>query len=287
MIKLKINPSQQISQTQKLSYYQRFELDILQMTSSELRSIIQEELESNPLLEQDMQYETGHIQKEPNNFELLLNYVIKEQTLSEYLHDQIRWYSGEIHADLAYFIADMLDSNGYLRYSNENLLKYFPMYNENDIEDTIHIIQSMEPSGIAARNLSECLLLQLHEDSNSLTDIAKQIIMYHLPDVAANRLSTISNNISVSIELVQKAVDLIKSLDPKPGSKFSNTSSYLYPDFFCYVEDENIYIELMNETYGLYTVSLEDQFNNDSLKHYKNWYQKAHHLISAIKKRAL
>ena len=152
-MKHKIDSRQILKQRQNLSYHQRYELDILEISNMELQEAIQNELESNPCLEQDMSYETGHIQKEETNFELLLNYVVKEKTLSEELYDQIRWCNYSIHTDLAYFIADMLDSNGYLTYKNEELLKYFPQYDESDVEETIKVLQMMEPRGIAARSL--------------------------------------------------------------------------------------------------------------------------------------
>ena len=170
-----IDSRQILYQKQQLSYHQRFELDVLEISSMDLNEMIQKELESNPFLEQDMCLETGHIRKEETNFELLLNYVVKEKTLSEELHEQVRWYDKDLHIDLAIFITDMLDSNGYLNYTNKELLKYFPQYDTQEVEKTIKIIQTMEPAGVAARSLSECLLIQLSKMEGTIAEIAKRI----------------------------------------------------------------------------------------------------------------
>lgn len=280
-MKHKIDSRQILKQRQNLSYHQRYELDILEISNMELQEAIQNELESNPCLEQDMSYETGHIQKEETNFELLLNYVVKEKTLSEELYDQIRWCNYSIHTDLAYFIADMLDSNGYLTYKNEELLKYFPQYDESDVEETIKVLQMMEPRGIAARSLSECLLIQLSSKEGYVVDIARHIVRDHLEEVASNHVSFLAKQMKTSLTTIQDAINLIKSLDPKPGARFSNTASYLKPDLYCYIENGEIHLELMNETYGLY---LSD-FPKMDRKEYRIWNRNALNLISAIKKR--
>ena len=241
-MKLKITSNQKQLQKQTLSYRQRLEIELLESSNQDLMRKIQEELESNPLLEQDMAFETGYIRKEKPNFELLLNYVVKEKTLSEVLHDQIRLINKPFHRDLAFFISDMLDSNGYLNYSNTELLKYFPQYSEKDLESTLQIIQTLEPLGVGAHNLSECLLIQLKDQTDTSGNLAKEIIKNHLHDLANHRLDQISKATNTNLKQIQAAIDLIQSLNPKPGSSYSNTASYLCPDIYCYVEDNEIYI---------------------------------------------
>lgn len=276
-----IDSRQILYQKQQLSYHQRFELDVLEISSMDLNEMIQKELESNPFLEQDMCFETGHIRKEETNFELLLNYVVKEKTLSEELHEQVRWYDKDLHIDLAIFITDMLDSNGYLNYTNKELLKYFPQYDTQEVEKTIKIIQTMEPAGVAARSLSECLLIQLSKMEGTIAEIAKRIADGYLEEVALNHIDLLAKQINTTTANIQRAFDLIKSLDPKPGSKYSNTASYLYPDLFCFIEDNKIHLELMNETYGLHVNKLP----KTDYEECRSWYRNATNLVSAIKKR--
>ena len=281
-MKLKITSNQKQLQKQTLSYRQRLEIELLESSNQDLMRKIQEELESNPFLEQDMAFETGHIRKEKPNFELLLNYVVKEKTLSEVLHDQIRLINKPFHRDLAFFISDMLDSNGYLNYSNTELLKYFPQYSEKDLETTLQIIQTLEPLGVGAHNLSECLLIQLKDQTDTSGNLAKEIIKNHLHDLANHRLDQISKATNANLKQIQAAIDLIQSLNPKPGSSYSNTASYLYPDIYCYVEDNEIYIEMMNETYGLHIVSLNTESKDKNIRQWKN---NANALLRAIEKR--
>ena len=279
MAKLEIKTTQNIKQKQVMSYHQRFELEVLELSNQDLIKMIQSELESNPLLGQDSNLETGRIQKEDSNFELLMNYVVEEETLSEHLQKQIRLLNQDINIDLAFFVADMLDSNGYLNYSNQELLKYFPQYNENDLEKTIQIIHNLDPLGCAARNVKECLLSQT-SDVNT-----QKIIKSFLPDVALNHLSNISKQLNIPLNEVQKSIDHLKTLNPKPGSNFCNTSLYLSPDIYCYVENQEICIELMNETYGLYRIPLSLSNTEKKTKQYALWDNKLNNLLLAIKKR--
>lgn len=279
MAKLEIKTTQNIKQKQVMSYHQRFELEVLELSNQDLIKMIQSELENNPLLGQDSNLETGRIQKENSNFELLMNYVVEEETLSEHLQKQIRLLNQDINIDLAFFVADMLDSNGYLNYSGQELLKYFPQYNENDLEKTIQIIHNLDPLGCAARNVKECLLSQT-SDVNT-----QKIIKGFLPDVALNHLSNISKQLNIPLNEVQKSIDHLKTLNPKPGSNFCNTSLYLSPDIYCYVESQEICIELMNETYGLYRIPLSLSNTEKKTKQYALWDNKLNNLLLAIKKR--
>ena len=202
-MKMKQEMRPTLKQKQVLTMKQQQDLKILSFSSSELQTYIEEQVESNPLLEQDIQYETGYIQKCERNFELMMNYVIQEQTLSEVLQEQIHQYNKPLFVDLAVFLADLLDDNGYLPYSNKAIQRYFPQYSYDDIEETINILQSFEPSGVGARNLQECLLIQLANLAHPYAKLAILLVNEYLSELAQLNLTFLAKKLDVSITDIQ------------------------------------------------------------------------------------
>ena len=94
-------------------------------------------------------------------------------------------------------------------------------------------IQQMDPPGVGARNLRECLLLQLRRDRDS-DPVTERIIEHYLPEVAKNHLSQIARKLKVPLDRVFAAVEQIRSLDPRPGSAFEGGEQPIYvrPDAF-------------------------------------------------------
>ncbi len=116
---------------------------------------------------------------------------------------------------------------GYLAYPLEEIVE--PMETPVSIEqanDALNIIQSMEPLGVGARNLKECLLLQL-DKRDSDYNIAKELISNHLEDVETKKYKLIAKKLGYNLELIKKVIEFIKTLNPKPGS-FFNTDRIPY-----------------------------------------------------------
>ena len=171
-MKLETRVLQTMTQQQKLSLRQQQDLKILEMNTQDLHKRIEEELETNPMLEFDESYETGIITKWEDPFSLVLNYVTNEKTLTDVLQEQIDLYPHKIIKELAEFIIQSLDDNGYLTISNKEIQQAFQNYSLDDIEDTIQTIQTFEPLGVCARNLQECILIQLCTQNTSTAKLA-------------------------------------------------------------------------------------------------------------------
>lgn len=285
-MKAKQNLIPKVKQTQTITTRQLQDLKILEFSNYELQQYIENELESNPLLEQDFSYEDGYISKCECNFELMLNYIVQEESLQNVVQQQIHCYSKPIHIDLADFLSNLLNDNGYLTYSNKDIQKYFPQYTIDDIEDTINILQTFEPCGIFARNLQECLLIQLTSINQKHSTLAILLVNDFLEDIASNNLDKIANCLHTDINDIKDAIKLIKSLNPKPGSNYASSSIYLYPDIFISIEDHEINIELFRNNFGLHLNSLDFLSHYDETKKYlKQEKTKAEHLLSSIQKR--
>lgn len=285
-MKLETRVLQTMTQQQKLSLRQQQDLKILEMNTQDLHKRIEEELETNPMLEFDESYETGIITKWEDPFSLVLNYVTNEKTLTDVLQEQIDLYPHKIIKELAEFIIQSLDDNGYLTISNKEIQQAFQNYSLDDIEDTIQTIQTFEPLGVCARNLQECILIQLCTQNTSTAKLAICLVNDYLQEIAENKLPQIAQNLFLPLEDIVKAVELIRSMNPKPGEIYAKTSNYIVPDIQISVEQDEIHIYLLRKTYGLhipsYTIEENDSQTNQYIQQQK---KQAEQLLSSIHKR--
>ncbi len=148
----------------------------------------------------------------------------------ESLHDHLLHQLGELdlHPDvreIAERIVSCLDSQdgGYFRSSLEDLL---PPHADRErlklAREALNVVQSLDPPGIAARDLRECLLLQLTPDMPYYEEL-KTIITSHLEDLRDNRLPQIKRKTGYSIEHIQATWDELRKLNPKPAAGFAET----------------------------------------------------------------
>src|ERR1700737_3603940 len=131
-----------------------------------------------------------------------------------------------------------LDENGYLTASMEELAQQ-DKYSQDDLDDALGVVQDFDPIGVGARDLRECLLLQLKAfDPQNI--LAQQIVSEHLKQVQSNQLKEIARALNRPIEVVKRALDVIKKLDPRPGLRYNKTEPRLVePDvYFRKVDDQ-------------------------------------------------
>ena len=122
---------------------------------------------------------------------------------------------------LANLIIDALDDDGFLRLPLEDVAALVPGAPPGEIETALRIVQTLEPSGIAARDLGECLALQLEAMARDTPgrDIALEVVQNRLSMMAARDNTRLLDALGCSEEELRLAMELIRSLDPRPGSK--------------------------------------------------------------------
>ncbi|MBY0456926.1 MAG: RNA polymerase factor sigma-54 [Gemmataceae bacterium] len=181
--------------------------------------------------------------------EAMANMPDRPPSLQDYLADQI----GELELDeserrLARHICSFVDRTGYLgarERANEDDIKdtfrtvtldeiaatYDELVAAEDVEETlVHVVQKLDPPGVGARDLKECLLLQVPPDA-PLREAVRVLIRDHLEDMAYNRIPVIQKVTKLDITTIQDAIEAIHHLDPKPGLKFSDSGTqYVMPD---------------------------------------------------------
>lgn len=181
------------------------------------------------------------------------NTPARSESLQEHLTGQLALVDlpGDMRA-LCETIIYSLDNNGYLLYPLEELVGGRGDANGAQIqraqmEEALKRVQALEPRGVGCRNLQECLLLQMPADAAN--ELPRRIIEHHLDDLRLNRLPRIAKETGRSLEEVKAAVTFISSLNPRPGSEFSNTQlHYVVPDV------------LLEEVDGRYEIRLEDNY---------------------------
>jgi RNA polymerase sigma-54 factor len=205
-----------------------------------------EEVNWEALLEEQFDqssYNTERTEYDPNwevDREPQENRITVARSLVQQLYDQLALTDLSVaDREIGEFIIGNLDDRGYLACSTEELAQSLQVP-AADVERVLVAIQTFDPPGIAARDLQECLLiqLQLREDENK--DLALQVVRSHMEDLTKRRFTRITRTLGISLEELRGAIELIQSLQPHPGS-FRNSDynglltldtevSYITPD---------------------------------------------------------
>lgn len=165
-----------------------------------------------------------------------LDMMAVETSLTTHLHGQLNVLplSGRDLA-LARTIVESLDDDGYLRTPLEELIVVAaqdPLPDLQEMQFALKLVQSLDPAGVAARDVGECLLLQLPAiDCPDTRALAQAIVSDHLPALAARDVATLARQLGESPARVEAVCDRIRRLDPRPGWRFGSSHvAYVVPD---------------------------------------------------------
>ena len=159
--------------------------------------------------------------------------------------------------EVAELIIGNIDENGYLRISDEEISELSKTGTEK-VKTALALVQSFDPPGIAARDVRECLQLQLRSMHLQGT-LAESLVINNLDLVGKRKYQQLSKEYHVSVEDILTAVKIIESLDPKPARKFSTTSAdYITPDVFILKADGAYQIVLNDE--GLPKIKINNYY---------------------------
>jgi len=173
-------------------------------------------------------------------------FVSKKPDLSEHLLWQLRLshVSDELRIAGEIVIGN-IDENGYLRATIEELSETSG-FSTDIIQKAIEVIQTFDPSGVGARDLKECLLLQVKYLGLKDT-LVERIITECLEDLEKKRYQNIAKKFNVSLDDVLHAVKIIQGFDPKPGRNYSSSEpTYVEPDVYV-IKDETDYRIILND----------------------------------------
>jgi len=154
--------------------------------------------------------------------DVMANMAERPQTLSDHLHGQISNYElTPAEREAADKVIYNLDANGYLPMPLEELADADgPPEQVAHLHKALAVVQSMEPAGVGARDLRECLLLQIRHDTPNARQL-RRLVGDHLEDLAGNRLPLISRKTGFSLEEIERLREQLHDFEPKPGATFT------------------------------------------------------------------
>ncbi len=287
---LHLKISQNLTMTPQLQQAIR----LLQLSTLELETEIQQVLDSNPMLEQDE--ETPDLdparEEQASNPDSGVSDALQADTMpdelpvdsswedvfdsgataysapdsdrdpleavtvsSASLHEHLYWQVemgnfSDTDRAIAYTVIDAIDEDGYLTSSADNIFRMLSGSLEielDEVEAVIHRIQQLDPVGVGARDLRECLLLQLRQFSDDTPWIgkARQLLNDYFGLLSSRDYNRLASKLQLSTDDLQQVIRLIQSLTPRPGAAYNNSEpEYIVPDVYVFRKDGRWQVEL-------------------------------------------
>ncbi len=261
-----IHQFQNLTMQQVLAPQLQQSLQILQAPTLELRNIVQQELQTNPVLEEEIgTFESEEQAKDDREFEeeferlakldeewrdymaqsvsyssrnpedeerrqFFFDSLASQETLQQHLLEQLNTAEvSKSQREAAELIVGNIDELGFLQSSLEEISQN-TTHSVPELQQMLDLVQTFHPVGVGARDLKDCLLIQLRRLGKQ-DSLEYQIVNGFLEDLGRRRFPEVARRLGVSVEQVQRAANFISTLDPKPGQIFSpDPNSYVLPD---------------------------------------------------------
>ena len=257
----------ELKQTQKLSPLQILTIKLLELPRQELEQRVRKELEENPVLDEEQPSETEVDEKprevslseykeddsipsyrlRPDNYNSrderpqYSTFSVKE-SFSQSLQEQLGYRDLTEHQyAVGSFIIGSLDDDGYLRRSIDSIVDDLSFRanvyaTEEDVLEMLGVIQEFEPAGVGARDLRECLLLQIRTLKRTPeVEIAEKILKNHFTEFTSKHFNKIMSRLNISEDQLRAAMAKIVKLNPLPGGQiddsYNDKAQQIVPDF--------------------------------------------------------
>ncbi len=228
--------------------------------------------------------------------EAMQNTAAPGKSLNETLHDQWAFVECEpIIAKAGDAIIDFIEETGYLLVDLEQIRPHVRQeVTAEQLAEALRLVQTLEPSGVGARNLAECMEIQLR-NSNRDAGLELELVTQHLKDIEMNRFPLVARKTGRSIEDIKEAIKVISRLDPRPGLQVGSAAPrYILPDVVVeYDEETDIYTARLtdgsspnlkiNTLYG--TMLKKGKIGSDAKEFLQNNMRSARWLIESIQQR--
>ena len=314
-------------------------IKLLELPTLQLEQRVKQEIEENPVLEEEQQ--TAEESTEDNGMpkEVSMEEYLKEaetpayksyvnnysrddkarqvvlfegMSMHEYLTEQLSYREmPQEQFEIARYIIGNIDDDGYLRLdlqsiSDDIAFNYGKEIDIPELEEGLRVVQSLEPPGVGARDIRECLLLQLERRSNltAAQVLAKRILENCFTEFTKKHFEKIMGRLGISEEQFRAAIEEIQRLSPKPGNLYNEggniASPYVIPDFILDERDGELMLRLnsynvpelkINRKYAdmirqmAHSSGNPSQEDKEALQFVKNKIDSAKWFISAIKQR--
>ena len=276
-----LNQKLQLKLSQKLSPQQIQLMKLIQLTTAELEQKIKNEIEENPALEQgneSLENDSNEFESDDNEGDIDVDEYLSDEpedlnqnyytnpeensnfqtksslSFHQFLDNQSKnLILKDSEKPLCEFLIGSIDESGYLRREIDDIIDDLAftqniIATKNEVISILEKIQDLDPPGVGARSLQECLLIQLKKKNNSKESVINsiKILENEFEMFSKKKFSKLSEKLNLSQEDLKESIEEISRLNPKPGgsitSEFSNNS--IVPDFILTIEDGNFIVEL-------------------------------------------
>ena len=284
-------------------------LNLLQIPIVDLDKRIEKEIEENPVIEEDdlEESENEKVYLSTNNQSndrktdfLVDNFTGNINTLSNHLQNQlIGSEKNEDELKVVKYLINSLDENGFLRRESTSIINDYYIINEIEIaedllNDALKTLKDLEPAGVGAKNLRECLIIQNNKSDFDNKLLIKNILENFYEAFTNKNFEKIIRELNIEKEQLSLVYNNVESLNPIPGAGFSknkDNTEYIIPDFSISNKDGNIDIKLNKVrrrkiNISSYYQKILDETNDEKTKDFlKQKLEQAKWFIESLEKR--
>ena len=272
--KLDIIEKQKLIQSLKLSQIMKLSINILKMSIIELNNFIEKEI-SNDL---DVSVELNYSNQEnyDDEKEAEINYLTDEKNFFQILEEQLSYFKIETKIkEICVFIINNLNKKGYLELSKIEIKDILEV-SDKELDEAFDVIHSLEPYGVGAYSLEECLKIQL-KVKNLIDDKLFLFIDNYLYLLADKKYDLIKEKLNINDEQLFTYIDIIKSLNPIPSRGYSlGKIKKIIPDISLETKKDEVFYEINRAS--IPQINVKDKIND-------KYYKKLNEIVSCIEKR--
>ena len=272
--KLGIIEKQKLIQSLKLSQIMKLSINILKMSITELNNFIEKEISKDLSVSVELNYSNQENYDDEKEAEI--NYLTDEKNFFQILEEQLSYFKIETKIkEICVFIINNLNKKGYLELSKIEIKDILEV-SDKELDEAFDVIYSLEPYGVGAYSLEECLKLQL-KVKNLIDDKLFLFIDNYLYLLADKKYDLIKEKLNINDEQLFTYIDIIKSLNPIPSRGYSvGKIKKIIPDIFLETKKDEVFYEINRAS--IPQINVKDKIND-------KYYKKLNEIVSCIEKR--
>ena len=272
--KLDIIEKQKLIQSLKLSQIMKLSINILKMSITELNNFIEKEISKDLSVSVELNYSNQENYDDEKEAEI--NYLTDEKNFFQILEEQLSYFKIETKIKkICVFIINNLNKKGYLELSKIEIKDILEV-SDKELDEAFDIIHNLEPYGVGAYSLEECLKLQL-KVKNLIDDKLFLFIDNYLYLLADKKYDLIKEKLNINDEQLFNYIDIIKSLNPIPSRGYSvGKVKKIIPDIFLETKKDEVFYEINRAS--IPQINVKDKIND-------KYYKKLNEIVSCIEKR--
>lgn len=272
--KLGIIEKQKLIQSLKLSQIMKLSINILEMSITDLNNFIEKELIKDLEISVELNYSNQENYDDEKEAEI--NYLTDEKNFFQILEEQLSYFKIETKIkEICVFIINNLNKKGYLELSKIEIKDILEV-SDKELDEAFDVIHSLEPYGVGAYSLEECLKIQL-KVKNLIDDKLFLFIDNYLYLLIDKKYDLIKEKLNINDEQLFSYIDIIKSLNPIPSRGYSvGKIKKIIPDILLETKKDEVFYEINRAS--IPQINVKDKINN-------KYYKKLNEIVSCIEKR--